>query len=709
MPPVGQTSASALLERSAFAEAALACQRAIESQPDDAGAHLDLIVALEGSGQVEAAIPIYRAAFRLQPNRADLRFNLGIIVERLGRIEEAAVLYQEAAAGDPSSSIYLVHQGRALTLLGRSEAAIEAYRACLAIDPNQVEVLSSLGTVLVGLKRYEEAAAASRRAHELMPDNALVANNHAVVLHQQGRVAEAAQIYRAAIAIDPGYHSAWANLGVACQELFRFDDAVAALEQAVALRPDHPASLVELIKIRRHICDWSHYAEDHARLLKLVDEPNDASSMLLLMAFPSTAKQQLTCARHQMARINALTSGFDDTAHRPVGSRLRVGYLSADYRDHPVGRLLPEMLAQHDRRSVEVFGYALGLDDPGRVRRRIARACDHFVDLHHLSDQDAARRIRADGIDVLVDLTGPMIGARMEILARRPAPIQVSFLGWPGTTGADCIDYVIGDPLLTPAHHQTHYAEKIVQMPICYQPSDPYRASSKPNLTRAECGLPDDAFVFCSFNNTLEADAGGLRPLAPGLWLEDPQQRAVALQQDAEDERQPQTVGRSPRHRWQSGSFSPRSRRWTSISAGCVSPTCSSTATPTMPARPATMRSGPASPFSPVLGKPMSAAWQGALLRAAELPELITGNLADYEALALRLATEPGLAGGLSSDAWRIVATAFRSSTCPNLPCASKRRSIICTDRRTAQTSKPGGFFGRLRHAFEIDPDHTPT
>ena len=635
----------ALLARNAADEAAVACRRAIELQPDNADAHLNLIIALETSGQVEAAVPIYWAAFHLRPERADLRCSLGIIVEGLGRLDEAAALYRAAVSLDPSSANYRYNHARSLMNLGRTEEAIETFRAALSIDPDHAEALSSLGSALLSLHRYDEAAAASRRACELLPTRADVVNNYAVVLHGRRQIAEAAELYRRALAIDPGYHGALTNLATAYQELFDFDAAVAVLEQAVARRPDLPASLVELIKIRRHICDWRHYPEDHARLLQLMDDPKDAVFMLLLMAFPSTPQQQLACARHHMAQINAVTFGFVDSDRPQGGSRLRIGYLSADYRDHPVGRLLPEMLAQHDRGRVEVFGYALGPDDPGRVRRRIVRACDRFVDLHHLSDQEAAQLIRVDGIDVLVDLTGPMTGSRMGILARRPAPLQVSFLGWPGTTGADCIDYVIGDPVLTPVNHQAHYVEKIVQMPICYQPSDRYRALSKPHLTRADCGLPDDAFVFCSFNNTLK-----LTPDLFDLWL-----RLLSKTRNSVLWLYSKTPKTNENLRGWAEARGIAAERivFASVAAMDVYLGRMSLADLFLDSYPynagATCNDAlwAGLPVLTCAGETYVSRMAGSLLRAAELPELITANLADYEALALRLATEPGLLASL--------------------------------------------------------------
>ena len=172
--------------------------------------------------------------------------------------------------------------------------------------------------------------------------------------------------------------------------------------------------------------------------------------MLLLMGFKSTPEQQLACARLAMKKYNESTARVGPHAEPKKKEKLRIGYLSADYRDHPVGRLLPDLFARHDRKQIELIGYALGTDDPGALRSRIRQACDGFVDLHALSNIDAAQKIYADGVDILVDLTGPTVGSRLDILALRPAPIQVSFLGWPGSMGADFIDYVIADPFVVP-------------------------------------------------------------------------------------------------------------------------------------------------------------------------------------------------------------------------------------------------------------------
>ena len=212
-------------------------------------------------------------------------------------------------------------------------------------------------------------------------------------------------MYQRAIALDPSYPSPYANLGVALQELLRFDEAADAFEAATARDPGFHTAVVEAIKVRRHICDWSRFEADQAMLLTLLAEKRDVVFMLLLMTFCSTPAEQLACARQGMARFNAVAPV--PFARAASAGPIRLGYLSHDYREHPVGRLLPELFARHDRAAVSVTAYSLGPEDAGPVRQAIRANVDRFVDLHGLSDRDAAARIAADGVDILVDLTGP--------------------------------------------------------------------------------------------------------------------------------------------------------------------------------------------------------------------------------------------------------------------------------------------------------------
>jgi predicted O-linked N-acetylglucosamine transferase (SPINDLY family) len=256
--------------------------------------------------------------------------------------------------------------------------------------------------------------------------------------------------------------------------------------------------------LRRHVCDWSEYDDDTRQLIALVDGDKDAAIALLLMAFPSTPAQQLKCGRNSSKALNAVERRFSSYRIDLGTPVTKIGYISNDFRDHPVGRLVVELFARHDRSKCEVFAYSMGKDDDSPVRRRIRESSDHFIDIHPLSNVEAAKRIHQDAIEILVDLSGPALGSRMEVMAGRPAPVQVSFIGCPGSMGADWIDYIIADPYLVPFDRQPWFSEKIVHLPDCYQPSDPTRIRVPLQVTRADCGLGEDAFVYCSFNNTLK-------------------------------------------------------------------------------------------------------------------------------------------------------------------------------------------------------------
>ena len=485
------------------AEAAVqACLTALALRPDYPEAHLNLIEALGLAGRHEVTVEVYRRAMALLPSRVDLPANLGATLEALGQPGEALAAFGAALALQPDHPVASLSAGRLLGQGGRGEEAVAVFHAALAARPDFVEALSNLGALLGSLGRLREAAEASARAFALRPDNAEIAGNFGVALQMAGRVAEAEGIYRHAIGLDPSRPGHHANRGVALQELQRFDEAVDAFAAAVALDPGFDTAVVEAIKVRRHICDWSRYEEDRATLLRLLAEGRGGIFMLLLMTFETSAAEQLACARLGMARLNAATAPRPAVPAPAADGRIRVGYLSHDFRDHPVGRLLPELLARHDRSRFAVTAYSLGKEDAGAVRARIRKGVERFVDLHPFSDRDAAARIAADGTDILVDLTGPTIGSRLPILAARPAPVQISLLGWPGTMGLDAIDYVIADHTLVGEGDRDGYAEKIIRLPDCYQPSDGGRGEATLPVRRQDCGLPDDAFVFCSFNNT---------------------------------------------------------------------------------------------------------------------------------------------------------------------------------------------------------------
>ncbi|MGO9133088.1 MAG: tetratricopeptide repeat protein [Methylovirgula sp.] len=628
----------ALIARRAFAEAAEACLRAITLRDDYADAHVNLIAALEGAGKYEEAADVYRKLIPLQPKRADLWNNFGIILFSQGRYAQAILGFREAIGLKPDFVDPYFNTARALTNLGWTEEAMKVYRQVLALDPNHAAAHSNLGTLLGSVGNFDEGAAMSQRAAALAPDSAEILCNLGVLLQRQGKINDAVEAYRKATAIRADYAAALGNLAVGLEEQFKFDEAAEVLKQAIALKPDFDSAIVELIKIRRHICDWSEYARDEQRLIDFIAQQKDVIFMLLMMSFSSSPAQQLACARLAMKRHNENTARVGPHAAPSTSGKIRIGYFSADYRDHPVGRLLPDLFAKHDRNQVELIGYALGTDDPGVLRGRIKQACDRFVDLHHMSNVDAARKIHADGVDVLIDLTGPTSGSRLDILALRPAPIQVSFLGWPGSMGADFIDYVIADRFIVPAEQQQYYSEKIVHLPDCYQPSDPQRPIPE-RPSRTENGLPEEGFVFCSFNNpnkiTPDMFAVWMRLLkrieGSTLWLYC---------------KSPQTIENLSRARAAHGVgaerivFAPVAHYENYLARL----RCADLFLDSFPYNAGATCNDALWVGLPVLtcaGDTYVSRMAGSLLTSAGVPELITHSLEEYEALAIKLATEP--------------------------------------------------------------------
>jgi len=627
--------------RGAAAEATIACRKAIELRPAHIDAYLNLIAALQTSKAFDEAADIYRQVIPMAPARADLWNNFGVVLTLQGRLTQSVLAFREAIALRSDFTDAYFNMARTLSTLGWTEEAINNYRHVLALNPDHAAACSNLGTLLGATGHFAEATVWSLRAASLAPENAEIFCNLGVVLQRQGKVNEAVAAYEKALSIRPDYASAHGNIAAGYQEQYKFDEAAAALKRAIAIKPDFDTAAVELIKIRRHICDWSEYAADHGKLIDFIAQKKNVVFMLLLMGFPSTAAQQHACARQSMRHHNERTQRIGPHPVSKVAEKIRIGYLSTDFRDHPVGRLLPDFLARHDREKFEVIGYSLGVEDAGALRQRIRHACDSFFDLHHMSNTDAARCIHAGQIDILVDLTGPTVGSRQEILALRPAPVQVSFLGWPATMGADFIDYIIADPFIVPHDQQEFYSEKIVHLPDCYQPSDRQRPVPGNIPSRAECGLPEEGFIFCSFNNpnkiTPDMFALWMRLLLrvkrSVLWLYCKSKQTIEnLTRFAEacGVRADRLIFATVTHyetylgRLQAADLFLDTAPY---NAGA---TCNDALWVGLPVLTCS-------------GETYISRMAGSLLTAAGLPELVTYALADYEELAVRLATEPGL------------------------------------------------------------------
>ena len=348
----------------------------------------------------------------------------------------------------------------------------------------------------------EDAVASFDRAIALAPELAPAHANRADVLSKIGRNAEALDSYDRALALAPDLVADWMNRGVALVALNRHDEAVTSFDRGYALAPDFAQAddfRAPLLLSKLRICDWTNLAEATGELLAMVRAEKPLSLPYAIVAIPSSPAEQLQCARRYVRAQPAYPPLWQGEAY--AHGRLRVAYLSADFNEHPTAYLTAGLFEQHDRSRFEITALSFGQNDNSPPRRRLEAAFEHFIDVGSNSDQEIAALMRRSEIDIAVDLMGFTKDNRLGVLARRAAPIQVNYLGYPGTIGAPYMDYILADATVIPENHDAFYAERVVRLPGTYQINDNRRAVSQRAPTRGECGLPQNAFVFCCFNN----------------------------------------------------------------------------------------------------------------------------------------------------------------------------------------------------------------
>ncbi len=653
-----------LKQRGRLADAARAHATAVRLDPQGAAAHSNLADALLALDRPAEALAACERALTLAPQLAEAQGIRAQALQRLGRNAEALTAYERALALEPGLATLHTEIGNILRLEGRFDEAIAAHRRTIAVKPDCAEAWGHLAVTLQSLGRWSEAFDAYRKAIALAPDYAEAYSNLGVLLQLMGKSAEAIAAYRTATTLNPRYGLAHFNLGGTLKDLERLEEAIQAFRQALACEPDLAAARFQLCNVRLHACDWRGLEKGIADCLASLRRDSVRVSPFPILAMSADPAVHL---EHTRLWARGLTVAPRDVLPRrqidapPESRRIRLGYLSSDFQRHATGSLIAELLERHDRTRFEVFGYCFSADDGSDMRKRLLAAFDRFVDVRKLSHADAARRIHADGIDILVDLKGYTKDARTEILAHRPAPLQVNFLGYPGSTGADFIDYIIADAFVAPMEQQPHFTERIVHLPSCYQPNDRRRQISPTVPSRAACGLPEMGFVFCSFNSAykITQDVFGiwmrLLDAVPGsvLWLLDADTLAKAnLQREAV------ARGIDPSRLV----FAPKLRMQEHLARQRLADLFLDT----LPVNAHTTASDALWAGLPVLtcaGRAFIGRVAGSLLHAIGLPELITHTLGDYEALAQRLATDASLLRDLRDrlDRNRLTAPLFDS------------------------------------------------
>jgi predicted O-linked N-acetylglucosamine transferase (SPINDLY family) len=624
-------------------------RRALRIAPDHVPSLFNLGLIEREAGRLGAAEECFRRIHELAPKDLDALLHLGSLLQLRAQGEEAARIFRLVLQHAPGNAFAHHQLGLACKVLGRTDEATESFAKALELDPGLAEAHNDLGNLLQDEGRLEEAASHYRTAVRLAPGVAVAANNLGSALVRLGRLDEAQGCFRDCIAAAPEMAIAHFNLGTIHSLRGERDEALECYRTAERLRPDDAAIREGLLFELQNACDWSRFEELCERQRRSVREQSASPiSPFSLLSIPSTRAEQLQCARAfsaRYARAAARGRQAQQFRHgRERKSRLTIGYLSADLHEHVTAYVMAELFELHDRSRFEVVAYSYGPDDGSPMRKRLVRAFERFEDIASLSHAAAAASIHAQGVDILVDLKGYTQHARTEIVALRPAPIQVSYMGYPATMAAEFIDYMVADRFVIPEAHAADYAENLVMMPSTYYVNDRRRpvAATPP---RHELGLPRDAFVFCCFNQTYkilpQVFAAWMRMLAavPGsvLWLLEGSPRSTQnLRREA------QAQGVAPERLV----FAPKLPLDKHLGRARAADLFLDTA-PYNAHTTATDALWVGVPVLTRAGETFVSRVAGSLLGAVGLPELVTHSIADYEALALRLAGSPDMLGAL--------------------------------------------------------------
>jgi len=441
----------------------------------------------------------FKEVLRHEPKHVAALNLLSVLLTHLGRCAEAEPYIKLALKLNSNSDATFYNYGLILKALNRPNEALERFSQALSINATVAETWNNRGTILNEIERYDDAIANFDKAISLQPNFSGAFCNKGKSLGKLKRYDEAFAAYDKALALKPDLAEAWLGRGNVFNELKRYDEAFAAYDKALALKPDLTYAEGARLHSKMQLCDWSNFDAESAHLISSVRSGTQAPPFSLL-AICSSLEDQLQNATLYTAKECHLFEKLIWQGERYDHDKIRVAYLSADFCEHPVSFLMTGVFERHDRSRFDVTGISLGPDDNSEIRQRLKATFERFIDAKTFSDEQIANLVRSSEVDILVDLMGFTAGARTGVFARRPAPVQVNYLGYPATMGAEYIDYIIGDRIVIPEDKQEFYEEKIVYLPNSFHPTDQDRRISDKEFLRTDAGLPHEGFVFCCFN-----------------------------------------------------------------------------------------------------------------------------------------------------------------------------------------------------------------
>lgn len=516
-------AAAAVLARGAvyhraglFEQAAVCCREVLALDPDNAEALNLLGLVLHHQGRPEQALEWFDRAIDVDPNRTAPHVNRGAALRDLHRPQEALASFDVALAIDPRHAGALANRAAVRLDLGDPERALDDATAALAIDPAEISARYNRASALKTLGRRDEALAAFSALQPALSGFAPLHRHLGELLRDAGRASQALLAFDRAIALERGDAGAWVGRGHVLMDLRRYDEAQASYRRALELNARMPWLLGHWVHARLLACDWAGLDDAFDAVSRGIDAGQPVCEPFVALFAPLTAAQRRRCAQVHVQHLPRPSQALPPPVPPPPDGRLRIGYFSADFREHPAARLLVGVLEHHDRRAFEVSAFSFGPRVDDAMRRRVRGAVERFVETDTQDDADIASLARRLGLHVAVDLGGATRSSRPGVFLQRAAPVQVAWLGFGGTSAMPGIDYAIADTVvLPPDRAQEEFTEAVAWLPDTYIPNDDRRASAPSGIDRHALGLPGDAFVYCCFNQ-----ANKIGPEVFATWME---------------------------------------------------------------------------------------------------------------------------------------------------------------------------------------------
>jgi len=634
-------------------------------------------------GQFKAAEEAYRKILAFDPNHSDSSHLLGLIAHQSCDYDGALTLISKAIRENPNNPIYYNSLGTVFRTQGKLSEAISCFEKALKLKPDYGKAYNNIGNAFLDQNRLGEAISSFQKAVELnpalpegyngmgntfirqdRPNEAISCFEKAIKLQpayavpylqmgnffmRQGHLTKAISCFEKALKLKPDFHEAYNAMGNALELQDRWDEAGAHYQEALKIRPDFTDACSGLVRQLQFTCAWQELdcvapkLDDFTKKALVNGAMSPESPFLSIMRHADVSHNfsvARSWSREIAERMSALKTQFLFENRRSAGERIIVGYLSNSFCDHPLAHLMLGLFGLHNRNEFEIICYSYGRDDGSYYRKQIQQDCDKFVDLHNLNYVDAANAIYESQPDILVDLNGHTEGNRLEICALRPAPIQVTYLGFAGTTGADFIDYIITDRIVTPTDYAIHFAEHFVYMPHCYMVSNNKQRVSDRTWKKDDFGLPEDGFILSSFNQPYKID-----PKTFDVWikiLEEIPGSVLWLKQLNEIGQR--NLGLEARKRGVDPNRLIFAKRMASKEEHLARLRLSDVALDTRIYNGHTTTSDALWAGVPVItieGNHFASRVSSSILTAVGLPELIAHSLEEYEALAVRWARNP--------------------------------------------------------------------